>query len=191
MAPSGPEAEVRQILDRLLRDAGWTTSEIGEEQNLRSGRLDYRLGNLCILEAKKPVEPDQPAVLKMHLQQAQRYARSVEEIPFLMISDGELHYIQDRRSGRIERLFAIPTRQQLTALKGDESLLIDGYIVTNELHFSKFRGIPFRVPAIERQLKIAAQIDEQVSAYERVKVINEQAESTMRIIVGELFASAE
>jgi type I restriction enzyme M protein len=63
--------------------------------------------------------------------------------------------------------------------------------VRNELHFPKFREIPFRVPVIERQLEIVAQIDEQVSAYQRVKVITEQAEATMRSIVGELFAAAE
>lgn len=124
-----PEAQVRLILDRLLKDAGWLKSEIAEEQNLLSGRLDYRLADLCILEAKKPTRADRPQALKLHLAQSQRYGTSLSRIPFLMVSDGELHYIQDRRSGRIERLFAMPTRQQLEGLAADEGLLIDGYVV--------------------------------------------------------------
>ena len=46
--------EVREVIDRLLREADWSASEIGEEENLQTGRLDYRLGDLCILEAKRP-----------------------------------------------------------------------------------------------------------------------------------------
>lgn len=68
--------------------------------------------------------------MKLHLAQPARYARSVNEIPFLMVSDGELHYLQDRRTERIERVFTMPTRQQLAALLADESVLVDGSIVT-------------------------------------------------------------
>lgn len=125
-----PEGEVRKVLDRLLRQADWSPGEISQEQNLETGRLDYRLENLCILEAKKAAAPDKPELLKLHLVQAQRYARSVDQIPFLMVSDGELHYLQDRRTNRIERLFTLPTRQQLTALLADQGVLVDGYIIT-------------------------------------------------------------
>lgn len=130
MTDDTPESKVRKVLDRLIRNADWSEAEIGEEENLETGRLDYRLGDLCILEAKKPAEPDKPELLKLHLSQAQRYAKSKNEIPFLMISDGEFHYLQDRRSERIERVFTIPNRQQLSALAADESVLVDGYIVT-------------------------------------------------------------
>ena len=125
-----PEGAVRKVLNRLLAQADWTESEISEEENLETGRLDYRLGDLCILEAKKPAEPNKPELLKLHLTQAQRYARSIDEIPFLMVSDGELHYLQDRRNNRIARMFTIPTRHQLAALLADESVLVDGYIIT-------------------------------------------------------------
>lgn len=125
-----PEGLVRQILDRLIEQTDWTRSEVGEEENLLTGRLDYRLGELCILEAKKPAEPDKPDLLKLHLQQAERYGKSADHIPFLMVSDGELHYLQDRRTKRIERLFTFPSRHQLEALLDDETVLIDGYVVT-------------------------------------------------------------
>jgi type I site-specific restriction endonuclease len=126
----GPEQQARAAIDRLLRDADWSASEIGEEENLETGRLDYRLGDLAIIEAKKASEADRAEELKLHLQQAARYARSIEEIPFLMVSDGELHYLKDRRTERVQRVFTMPTRQQLTALKADESVLIEGHIVT-------------------------------------------------------------
>lgn len=142
-----PEGEVRKVLDRLLRQADWTDFDVGEEQNIETGRLDYRLGDLCILEAKKPADTDKPELLKLHLAQAQRYAKSAEEIPFLMVSDGELHYFQDRRNNRIARLFTIPTRQQLTGLLVDESVLVDGYIITPDHLFD------FQREAIHKALR--------------------------------------
>jgi type I site-specific restriction endonuclease len=131
MADYGPEAEVRKRLDRLLDHAGWAPSEIEEEENALTGRMDYRLADLCILEAKKPATPNRPDELKLHLQQAQRYAASARQIPFLMVSDGELHYIQDVRSRRIERLYALPTRQQLLALRTEPEALRYGYIIVS------------------------------------------------------------
>jgi type I site-specific restriction endonuclease len=124
-----PEAEVRKHIDRLLDYAGWLSSEISEEENVQTGRVDYRLGDLCILEAKRPTLPNQDYRLKMHLQQAQRYHESAKNIPFLMVSDGNLHFIQDTRYRRIERLFTIPSKKQLQTVLDDPDALRDGDII--------------------------------------------------------------
>jgi type I site-specific restriction endonuclease len=129
MPPEGPEAEARKRIDRLLDYAGWLPSEIREEENLQTGRLDYRLEDLCILEAKRPTAPNKEYVLKMHLQQAQRYGESAKHIPFLMVSDGELHFIQDTRNKRIERLLTIPSKEQLQTLKDDKEALREGDMI--------------------------------------------------------------
>jgi type I site-specific restriction endonuclease len=155
----GPEAKVRLVLDRILRDAGWLRSEIAQEQSLTTGRLDYRLADLCILEAKKPTRPDKPSELKLHLQQSQRHGRGADEVPFLMVSDGELHFLQDRRTGRIERVFAMPTKQQFQALASDEGALVDGYIVEPSSLFEFQReAIQTAVPKVydgDRRLLLA------------------------------------
>lgn len=129
MQPDLPEAEVRKHIDRLLDHAGWLSSEIGEEENLQTGRLDYRLGDLCILEAKRPTPTGKDYLLKMHLQQAQRYRESAKHIPFLMVSDGTLHFIQDTRYRRIERLFTVPSKKQLQTVLDDPDALRDGDII--------------------------------------------------------------
>lgn len=129
MPNNAPEADARRRIDRLLDHAGWDRSEITEEENVLTGRMDYRLGDLCILEAKKPTSADRAHALKLHLQQAQRYRASANNIPFLAVSDGELHFIQDTRNRRIERLFTLPTKQQLLMLKSDPEALRDGYII--------------------------------------------------------------
>jgi hypothetical protein len=45
-------------------------------------------------------------------------------------------------------------------------------------------AIPFRVPTLDRQLKIVSDIDEQLAAYQRVQVTADQADATLRAIVG-------
>lgn len=123
------EDDVREQIDRLLRHAGWLESEIGQEENVATGRMDYRLGDLCILEAKRPTPEGKPYLLKLHLQQPQRYHDSARHIPFLMVSDGALHFIQDTRNGHVERLFSLPSPEQLRVLLDDPEALQDGYIL--------------------------------------------------------------
>lgn len=139
MQPQFPEEVVRERLDRLLDYAGWEPFEIGEEENLDTGRLDYRLADLCILEAKRPTPPDKDYLLKMHLQQVQRYRESAKNIPFLMVSDGTLHFIQDTRYRRIERLLTIPSKKQLQTILEDPEALRDGDIIppSNLFEFQK------------------------------------------------------
>lgn len=62
--------------------------------------------------------------------------------------------------------------------------------VRDELFFNVFTGIDMRVPPRPRQLDVIAQIEEQLAAYQRVQVIADQAEGTIRAIVGGLFAQA-
>ncbi len=123
------EDDVRKQIDRLLRHAGWLESEIGEEENVGTGRMDYRLGDLCILEAKRPTPDGKPYLLKLHLQQPQRYRESARHIPFLMVSDGSLHFLQDARTGHVERVFSLPSPEQLRVLLDDPEALQDGYVL--------------------------------------------------------------
>lgn len=60
--------------------------------------------------------------------------------------------------------------------------------VRDELFLNVFKEIPFRVPAADRQLQVVQQVEEQLAAYQRVRVIADQAEATMRAIVNGLFA---
>ena len=131
MPRSGPEGDVRRQVDRLLAHADWNPADIVEEQNLLTGRMDYLLDDLCILETKKATSPNSPHELKLHLQQAQRYGKSVDHIPFLIVSDGELHFIQDTRNRRIARLFAFPTKQELLMLKSDPDALLEDFIIVS------------------------------------------------------------
>jgi type I restriction enzyme, R subunit len=129
MSANRPAAELPSRIDRLLELAGWPDEDIHRGHALRMGAADYVLDDLCVLEVSRIIEPDQELALRAHLQQAARYDTIKPDIPFLMVSDGELHFIKDIRADRVERLYTLPSKRQLETLLKDPGALHKGYIV--------------------------------------------------------------
>jgi type I site-specific restriction endonuclease len=142
-----PELDaVRPHVRKLLKCAGWKAREIHEEENATTGRIDMRLARLAIVETKAPVAADHEHYLRLHLQQARRYHAAVQDIPFLIVTDGTNHYVEDMRNWRIERLWSLPSRTHLETLLEDPNALQDGYILIHKnLYKCQFEAIPTAV----------------------------------------------
>jgi type I site-specific restriction endonuclease len=142
-----PELDtVRPHVRQLLERAGWKKREIHEEENVTTGRIDIRLVRLAIVETKAPVAADHEHYLRLHLQQARRYHAAAQDIPFLIVTDGTNHYIEDMRKWRIERLWSLPSRAHLEILLEDPNTLQDGYILIHKnLYECQFEAIPTAV----------------------------------------------
>ncbi len=142
-----PELDtVRPHVRQLLERAGWKKREVHEEENVTMGRIDIRLARLAIVETKAPVAADHEHYLRLHLQQARRYYAAAQDIPFLIVTDGTNHYIEDMRNWRIERLWSLPSPAHLEILLEDPNTLQDGYILIHKnLYECQFEAIPTAV----------------------------------------------
>lgn len=134
------EASARIKINKLLEESGWRffddeqgkaniqleagtkvtkqqLDEHGEEfENITDGSLDYLLiGDdgypLVVLEAKR--EKKNPLSAK---KQAREYAQSVHA-PYVILSNGSIHYLWDVKSGNPELITRFPTQQSLSEIK--------------------------------------------------------------------------
>jgi len=108
------EASTRRHFSRLLQLAGWHPSEIAASHDPGTGRMQYRLSDLCLLKAVGGDEPFPPP--------------GDDGVAFVMASDGRHHRLWDRRTAHQARLFAVPTRSELVALRDHPDALVDGFV---------------------------------------------------------------
>ncbi len=118
------EAYARLKINQKLIDAGWVLTDTQErkrnvnvEQKVDSGFADYELLDsngfpLCIIEAKKP--SIDPLSAK---EQARRYATE-HSIRFVILSNGEIYYLWDIKSGNPQIITQIPTQESLEMRNG-------------------------------------------------------------------------
>ena len=118
------EAYARQKIDQKLRDAGWIFIDTDKckrnvklEQKVEGGFADYELLDsngfpLCVIEAKKP--SINPLSAK---EQARRYATE-HNIRFVILSNGEVSYLWDIKSGNPQIITQIPTQESLELRQG-------------------------------------------------------------------------
>lgn len=122
---SGTEAEARVKINKLLEDAGWrlTDTDKGRKNvNLEHATsvknkntahfIDYLLLDehnypLCVLEAKK--DTVNPLFAK---EQARAYAEA-QNIRFIILSNGDTHYLWDTKSGSPQLITSMPTQESL------------------------------------------------------------------------------
>lgn len=122
------EAQVRLKINQMLGDSGWRLVGTPAERNVDveystkmrkngkdvNGLLDYLLQDskgfpLCVLEAKKPAI--NPLSAK---DQARAYAES-QNIRFVILSNGDISYMWDIKSGNPQIITAMPTQESLEA----------------------------------------------------------------------------
>ncbi len=157
------EAKARIKINKLLEDAGWRMldSEVGKANVLlenqvkitkndfdkwgedfektHNGSIDYLLIDekgfpLIVLEAKK--ECIHPLTAK---KQAKDYAKSIN-CRFVILSNGNSHYLWDLQKGNPERIFNFPKPESIEGYKAfnpnRERLWIepisDGYVATTQ-----------------------------------------------------------
>lgn len=111
------EAEARVLIDVALRAAGWrlpgdNKPNVKMEYGNAEGRADYTLFDndgfpLVVLEAKNAGKD--PLEAK---KQARDYAIA-QNAPFVILSNGELHYFWDTRSGNPFAVQSIPTQRSI------------------------------------------------------------------------------
>jgi len=136
------EAAARIKIDKQLEEAGWrffddekgkasvqleTGTKITREQlddlgndyeNVSQGYLDYLLIGadgfpVAVLEAKR--EGDSAKLLSAK-RQAREYAKSVHA-PFVILSNGNIHYLWEVENGNPEIITKFPTQQSLNEIK--------------------------------------------------------------------------
>ena len=134
------EAKARIKINKLLEDAGWRffddgkdkanitlennikIEELGDDfEKVNAGFIDYLLLDdksfpICVLEAKS--EDKDPLVGK---EQARRYANS-QNVRFVILSNGNIHYFWDKEIGNPTRISTFPT---LESLKGNKEFTPD------------------------------------------------------------------
>lgn len=127
------EAKARIKINKLLEQAGWFVidtgkntanvhlepsvkiSELGENyEKISKGAVDYLLLDeqnfpVCVLEAKS--EDKDPLTGK---EQARKYATS-QNVRYIILSNGNLHYLWDREQGNPTRISFFPTLQTIRA----------------------------------------------------------------------------
>lgn len=109
------EADARMIIDGLLVAAGWEITDkaqVSTEEPATDGRADYLLKNartqpLAVIEAKR-FKTD-PYSAK---EQARAYADSLSA-PFVILSNGDEHYLWDYNDGDARAILGLPTREDL------------------------------------------------------------------------------
>jgi type I restriction enzyme, R subunit len=117
------EATARVIIDSLLEDSDWIINpnkgeiNVTLETSTNAGRLDYLMLDtsgfpLCVLEAKKGSPLDGK-------EQARRYAKD-QNCRFIILSNGESHYLWDLKIGNPTPINVIPKQEEL-------ELTQDGY----------------------------------------------------------------
>lgn len=121
------EAKARIKINKSLEEAGWRllddengranvdveyTTKIKRDDKFKTGLLDYLLFDskgfpLCVLEAKR--DDVNPLFAK---EQAREYAES-QKIRFVILSNGDIHYLWDIKIGNPEIIQAMPTQLSL------------------------------------------------------------------------------
>lgn len=121
------EAKARVKINKLLEDANWRlldcekgyanvdleySTKIKRDDKFKTGILDYLLLDskgfpLCVLEAKR--EDVNPLFAK---EQARAYAMS-QNIRFVILSNGNIHYLWDIEIGNPEIITSMPTQESL------------------------------------------------------------------------------
>lgn len=121
------EAQARIKINNMLINAGWRlindengratvdleyTTKINREDKFKTGILDYLLLDskgfpLCVLEAKR--EDINPLSAK---KQAREYALS-QNIRFVILSNGNIHYLWDIEIGNPEIITSMPSQESL------------------------------------------------------------------------------
>ncbi len=133
---SSKEASARVKINKLLEDSGWrfqddsagraniqleagvSIHEVGDDyQNTRNGFIDYLLLDdknfpLCVLEAKK--ESIHPLSAK---EQARDYAIG-HNVRFVILSNGNSHYLWDTEFGNPEMITEFPSQESLIHRSG-------------------------------------------------------------------------
>ena len=124
---SKKEAKARLKINKLLEESGWRlldddcgranvdvehTTKIKRDDRFKTGLLDYLLYDskgfpLCVLEAKR--DDVNPLFAK---EQARAYAES-QNIRFVILSNGDIHYLWDIQIGNPEIIQAMPTQLSL------------------------------------------------------------------------------
>ncbi len=154
------EAQARIKINKLLEEAGWRFfdtdegkaniqlesnikfNELGDDfEKITNGYIDFLLldesGNpLVVVEAKK--EKIEPLFAK---EQARKYALA-QKAKYIILTNGNIHYLWDIESGNPERIQAFPTLQSLKAYKSYQpqpeklinETIKDDYIARTQLH---------------------------------------------------------
>ncbi len=124
---SGTEAEARIKINKMLEEAGWrlcdsengrknvdleTATTVRRNEQERKGAIDYLLLDshnfpLCVLEAKK--YNINPLSAK---DQARAYAEA-QNIRFVILSNSQIHYLWDIKSGNPQVITSMPTQESL------------------------------------------------------------------------------
>jgi len=141
------EAKARIKINNLLQNSGWRffdngkvkanitvennikIDELGEDfEKTNNGFVDYLLLDeksfpICVLEAKS--EDKDPLVGK---EQARKYANS-QNVRFIILSNGNIHYFWDKELGNPTRISVFPT---LESLKGNKEFSPDTEKLTQE-----------------------------------------------------------
>lgn len=141
------EAKARIKINDLLQNSGWRffndkngkanitlegnvkLEELGDDfEKVSTGFIDYLLLDdknfpICVLEAKS--EDKDPLVGK---EQARRYANS-QNVRFVILTNGNIHYFWDKELGNPTRIFTFPT---LESLKGNKEFTPDTSKLTSE-----------------------------------------------------------
>lgn len=138
------EAHARIKINNMLIEAGWFlidepakniranvdleyTTKINRDDKFKAGALDYLLFDskgfpLCVLEAKR--EDINPLSAK---KQAKEYAEA-QGIRFVILSNGNIHYLWDIEIGNPEIIVSMPTQESLESrlnFKPDTKCLYD------------------------------------------------------------------
>lgn len=154
------EAQARIKINRLLEEAGWRffddeagranivleshtkLDDLGDDfEHTKNGYIDFLLVNdnqkpLIVLEAKR--EKIEPLSAK---EQARAYAIA-QKAKYVILSNGNIHYLWDIETGNPERIAAFPTLasiQQYAAYKPEPAKLVaepveKDFIVLTQLH---------------------------------------------------------
>lgn len=124
---SGTEAEARIKINKMLEEAGWrlcdnengrknvdleTSTKVRRNEQERKGAIDYLLLDshnypICVLEAKK--DSINPLSAK---DQARAYAEA-QNIRFVILSNSQIHYLWDIKSGNPQVITSMPSQESL------------------------------------------------------------------------------
>jgi type I restriction enzyme R subunit len=153
------EAQARIKINKLLEQAGWrfedseegkanislepgiNLNEAGDDfENIVKGYIDYLLLDkdgrpLVVLEAKK--ESIEPLSAK---EQARNYARNVGA-RFVILSNGNLHYLWDTKHGNPDTIARFPTQESITQFESytpnpkelAETPVDENYIISSQM----------------------------------------------------------
>ena len=111
-----PEQQARTIIDLLLQQSGWTfRTEVHAPGSNREGFADYILYDpdgtaIALLEAKSADK--HPLVGK---EQARDYAIPLD-IAYVILSNGNQHYVWDTRTGNPVRALSLPSPQAIASI---------------------------------------------------------------------------